>query len=136
MTRSTREKLGLMLARLWLHYPSQDMDRDHWRMLTEDYLDTLQGYPLEAIEMGIQVGLRKWKFRPTIAEIVTESRPFIPRVVVQERRIKAIAPPTPEQVQRRLARLATMPEGPLKRALTGIAQGRSKGINFDGSDGG
>jgi hypothetical protein len=68
-----------MLGRLFLHFPvDKDLSEVEWAVLTEDYLRVMMAYPLDALDRGITAGLRRWKFRPRIAELIEACEPFRP----------------------------------------------------------
>lgn len=122
------QALAAMLARLWLHYPNPDYSPVHWQALTEDYVESLRMYPLEVVAEGIKACRRKLKFRPTISEMLAEIVPRMPkpRQVEPRSTLKAIAPPTADEVQRRLEKVEAMQDGPLKVALLRIAKADAK----------
>ena len=76
---------------------------------------------------GIKSGLTRWRFMPKIAEIVAAAQPFQPAPDTPR---PALPPPEmepldPAERDRRLALIvdANLPDGPLKRLLTSIAEG-------------
>lgn len=119
------QDIAAILARLWLHYPNPDYSPQHWRALTEDYIEELRRYPVEIISEGAKACRRKLKFRPTISEMIAEIVPRLPPLrpvtVLQQ---KAIAAPiTEEERQRRLNLANAMPDGAGKRFALIAAQG-------------
>jgi hypothetical protein len=119
------QQLAAMLARLWLHYPNPDYSPVHWQALTEDYIEALRMYPLEVVGEAMKACRRKMKFRPTISEMLAEVLPRMPKPKAVEpvSTMKAIAPPTADEVARRLAKVEAMPDGPLKVAMLRLAKG-------------
>jgi hypothetical protein len=65
-------RLVKMLGQVWLHYPNQDLPAEAWKSLSQDFLKALSGYPLPVVERAIDRGLKVWKFRPNVAEMVEQ----------------------------------------------------------------
>jgi len=70
----SRQRVAVMLAKLWNHYPQEAKSPEAWKTLTEDYLAHLSPYPVTVIERAIERGQRQpdWKFRPTIAAMIEQ----------------------------------------------------------------
>lgn len=97
--------------------------------MSSDYLEALESYPIEAIRSGIRHGLKKWKFRPTIAEIVAEATRYLPAPTVYEPPVAERPVPvlTDEERARRKAAAAALPEGPFKQFALIACNPRTKG---------
>lgn len=65
-------RLAKMLGQVWLHFPGQDLPEEAWTAVGQDFLKALQNYPIPVVERAIERGLRVWKFRPNIAEMVSQ----------------------------------------------------------------
>lgn len=65
-------RLAKMLGQVWLHYPNQELPAEAWKSLSQDFLKALSGYPLPVVERAIDKGLKVWRFRPTVAEMVEQ----------------------------------------------------------------
>ena len=110
------QAIGAILARLWLHYPNPDYSPAHWRALTEDYVEELRRYPLEAIDAGAKACRRKLKFRPSISEMIAEIAPRVPKLRAVEGPTARPAPVlTDEERARRKAAADALPDGVFKR---------------------
>lgn len=127
-SQETDQAIGAILARLWLHYPNPDYSPQHWRALTEDYVEELRRYPLEVISEGAKACRRKLRFRPTIAEMIAEIVPRLaplrPVSVMPQPMI--VAPLSPEERARRLNLANAMPNGPAKRFAMIAARGEGQ----------
>ncbi len=65
-------RLAKMLGQVWLHYPNQELPAEAWKSLSQDFLKALSGYPLPVVERAIDRGLKVWRFRPNVAEMVEQ----------------------------------------------------------------
>lgn len=68
----SRQRVAVMLAKLWNHYPQEAKSPEAWKTLTEDFLAHLGRYPVAVIERAIERGQREWQYRPTIAHMVEQ----------------------------------------------------------------
>lgn len=68
----SRQRVAVMLAKLWNHYPQEAKSPEAWRTLTEDFLAHLSPYPVAVIERAIERGQREWEFRPPIAKMIDQ----------------------------------------------------------------
>jgi hypothetical protein len=65
-------RLVKMLGQVWLHYPNQELPAEAWKSVGQDFLKALSGYPIPVVERAIDRGLKVWKFRPNVAEMVEQ----------------------------------------------------------------
>ena len=79
-------RLVKMLGQVWLHYPNQELPAEAWKSVGQDFLKALSGYPLPVVERAIDRGLKVWKFRPNVAEMVEQCERALRDMPKPERR--------------------------------------------------
>jgi len=77
-----RDEIAAHLGRLRLHYPMREMSQEHVRLVMEDYLDDLEQFRPELIEMALRHYRRTpgTKWFPSVGEIMACLRPLTTRV--------------------------------------------------------